>query len=119
MVTTALWTTIDTKRLEEVKSLFFNWSLLVCCVCFRIMVDEEFINEVEKEGADICGEKGEYHTLVIDGPIFGKRIAIKNTRVIRRHEVSFVELLSSDVEEKGDRIKLPLDKKNKERYELS
>jgi diphthine-ammonia ligase len=71
------------------------------------IVEEEFINEVEKQGADICGEKGEYHTLVIDGPIFRKRIAIKNTNVIRRHEVSFVELLNSDVEEKGDKINYP------------
>ena len=25
-------------------------------------------------GCDPCGENGEYHTLVIDGPIFSKKI---------------------------------------------
>lgn len=28
-------------------------------------------------GIDICGEQGEYHTLVLDGPIFQKRIHIE------------------------------------------
>jgi diphthine-ammonia ligase len=28
-------------------------------------------------GLDLCGEQGEYHTLVLDGPGFGKRIEIK------------------------------------------
>lgn len=30
----------------------------------------------DKYGMDICGEKGEYHTVVIDGPIFNKAIRI-------------------------------------------
>jgi uncharacterized protein (TIGR00290 family) len=28
-------------------------------------------------GLDLCGEQGEYHTLVLDGPIFNKRIEIR------------------------------------------
>jgi diphthine-ammonia ligase len=27
-------------------------------------------------GLDICGEQGEYHTLVLDGPLFKKRVRI-------------------------------------------
>lgn len=29
-------------------------------------------------GLDICGEQGEYHTLVLDGPMFKKSIAVGN-----------------------------------------
>lgn len=63
-------------------------------------IDEEFINEIEKEGMDTCGEEGEYHTFVVDGPIFKKRIAIKDTKVIKRKKISFLELLDFEMEEK-------------------
>jgi diphthamide synthase (EF-2-diphthine--ammonia ligase) len=35
------------------------------------------IEEIQKAGADPCGENGEYHTLVYDGPIFKKPVDIK------------------------------------------
>jgi len=34
----------------------------------------ETLGEVKAQGADICGENGEYHTFVSDGPIFNKPI---------------------------------------------
>jgi len=30
--------------------------------------------DIEKSGADICGENGEYHTFVYGGPLFKKEI---------------------------------------------
>ena len=33
---------------------------------------------VEGQGIDPCGENGEYHTMVIDGPFFNQRIEIPN-----------------------------------------
>ncbi len=65
-------------------------------------IDEELIDELKKEGVDICGEQGEYHTLVIDGPIFSRRIRINDTKVIIRKEMSFLEILNFELEEKGD-----------------
>jgi diphthamide synthase (EF-2-diphthine--ammonia ligase) len=59
-----------------------------------------FVNEMEKEELDICGENGDYHTLVVDGPIFGKKIEIRDTRVIRREGVSFLEILNFELREK-------------------
>ncbi len=35
------------------------------------------IKEIEEYGADICGENGEYHTLVYDGPVFKKPVDLK------------------------------------------
>lgn len=30
----------------------------------------------KRTGLDICGEQGEYHTMVLDGPLFKKRVEI-------------------------------------------
>nr|WP_312578053.1 diphthine--ammonia ligase [Sedimentibacter sp.] len=41
------------------------------------------IKEIESYGADACGENGEYHTVVYDGPIFKNPIElIYNTEII-------------------------------------
>src|SRR6266568_654654 len=40
-------------------------------------IDSRFLNDIKAmRGVDICGENGEYHSLVIDGPIFKKRVEI-------------------------------------------
>jgi uncharacterized protein (TIGR00290 family) len=40
-------------------------------------VDKQFLSDLLKLGnVDPCGEKGEYHTVVTDGPLFKKRINI-------------------------------------------
>ena len=43
-------------------------------------IDTQFFNDLKKLGnVDLCGEYGEYHTFVIDGPIFKKKIEIQET----------------------------------------
>ena len=44
---------------------------------------ETIINKVNLTGADACGENGEYHTFVIDGPLFKNRINFINEGVIK------------------------------------
>ncbi|MDD5495761.1 MAG: diphthine--ammonia ligase [Candidatus Omnitrophica bacterium] len=40
-----------------------------------VQVDDEFVKAVTARGdIDLCGEKGEYHTFVFDGPIFNKPV---------------------------------------------
>lgn len=44
-------------------------------------LDEKFVEDLKKhQDVDLCGEEGEYHTLVIDGPIFKKKINILESR---------------------------------------
>ena len=38
-------------------------------------------------GIDICGENGEYHTMVFDGPFFKRSIRIEEFTVERKHSV--------------------------------
>ncbi len=39
-------------------------------------VDKELVEELKNRGICPCGEKGEFHTLVVDGPIFRKPIKV-------------------------------------------
>jgi len=56
----AVITIIDTERVSEK----FIGKILT----------KEVVGEIEKGGADICGENGEYHTFAYDGPVFTKKI---------------------------------------------
>lgn len=46
------------------------------------VVDKHFIEELKQRGISPCGESGEYHTLVVDGPIFKKRLNIEDSRKV-------------------------------------
>lgn len=67
-------------------------------------VDLAFIRRLDelRETKDItpCGEAGEYHTLVIDGPLFKKRIEIMATEKVLRNEHWFLEILNTDLRAK-------------------
>jgi len=41
--------------------------------------------ELFKHGVDVCGENGEYHTLVFDGPIFKKPIALELGELVEKN----------------------------------
>ena len=49
-------TVVDTTRLSE--------------DFLGVELTKEVVNQIELSGADICGENGEYHTFVSNGPIF-------------------------------------------------
>lgn len=71
-------------------------------------VDLNFLNDLEKlrkeRDFDLCGEYGEYHTFVIDGPIFKKRIKILESKRVRMEgywRYWLLDILRFRVEEKG------------------
>ena len=39
-------------------------------------LDKPLIEEIKKTGSDACGENGEYHTFVVDGPLFSTPIEL-------------------------------------------
>jgi len=67
-------------------------------------VNMDFIKQLEQlrqtKGITLCGEAGEYHTLVIDGPLFQKRLEVLKTRKVLREGVRFLEILSTDLKAK-------------------
>jgi uncharacterized protein (TIGR00290 family) len=54
-------------------------------------VDRDFIEYLKSRGVCPCGENGEYHTLVVNGPIFKKAIEIIETRTIARDGYWFLD----------------------------
>ena len=44
--------------------------------------DKKMIEEFKKLGVCPCGENGEFHTLVIDGPLFKRPIIIKKAETL-------------------------------------
>jgi len=41
---------------------------------------------------DPCGERGEYHTAVLDGPIFKKKLEIRKSKVVKVKEILRLEI---------------------------
>ena len=42
-----------------------------------VMIDAEVVAAIEAAGADAAGENGEYHSLVVDGPLFERPLAVE------------------------------------------
>ncbi len=67
-------------------------------------IDKDFIKHLEElhrtRGITLCGERGEYHTFVINGPCFQNRLKITKSRKILREGVRFLEILSAELQDK-------------------
>jgi uncharacterized protein (TIGR00290 family) len=56
-------------------------------------VDRDFINYLKSKNIDPCGESGEYHTVVVNGPLFKRKIEITEEQTIRRGDHWFLNTL--------------------------
>jgi len=67
-------------------------------------VDSDFIMDLEElsktKQITLCGEAGEYHTVVIYGPLFQQRIEIMETDRVLRGNNWFLEILKSELRER-------------------
>lgn len=55
-------------------------------------VDRNFMEYLKMEKLDVCGENGEYHTLVIAGPLFKGRIDLTAKDVINKNGHWFLDI---------------------------
>jgi diphthine-ammonia ligase len=60
-------------------------------------IDAEFVEEVAVAGADAAGENGEYHSVVVDGPLFGRRLQLEAGERSLRDGVWFLDLQPAEV----------------------
>ena len=69
------------------------------------IIDRDFLAELEElgrtKGVTPCGEAGEYHSLVVDGPLFQKRLQITESRKVIRDGIHFLEITGTEL---GDKI---------------
>ncbi|QHW31344.1 diphthine--ammonia ligase [Paenibacillus rhizovicinus] len=52
----------------------------------------DYVKELQARGIDPCGEGGEFHTTVIDGPLFKHRIPVRHGGIVRNGEYAFLPL---------------------------
>jgi diphthine-ammonia ligase len=61
-------------------------------------LDKEFLSDILKvKNVDPCGEGGEYHTVVTDGPIFTNGIKLSQTEKTSQGEFGRLEILKFEV----------------------
>lgn len=70
-----------------------GFKAILCCVDTKALAPEFAGREIDESllrdlppGVDPCGENGEFHSFVYDGPIFKKRISCKLGERVRREE---------------------------------
>ncbi len=66
------------------------------------IVDKKFLADIAalNKGITPCGEAGEFHTLVVDGPLFKKRLDLVETEKVTRLEHHFLEILKVELKPK-------------------
>ncbi|MGL5796816.1 MAG: diphthine--ammonia ligase [Cetobacterium sp.] len=52
------------------------------------------LEDIKATGSDICGENGEYHTFVYDGPIFSNKVIFKDNHKIINNNTLLLEAFS-------------------------
>jgi diphthine-ammonia ligase len=65
-------------------------------------IDDKFIADLRKANStvDPCGENGEFHTLVLDGPIFKKKIMITRSDPVFKDGYWFLNISEFSLQEK-------------------
>jgi uncharacterized protein (TIGR00290 family) len=77
-----LWNISTEEIIEEFLTAGFKAIIVSCkadCMGKEFIgrvIDRGLIKELQQRGVCPCGEKGEYHTLVVDGPIFKRPLEI-------------------------------------------
>jgi uncharacterized protein (TIGR00290 family) len=93
----------DTREL--IRSFHANkFRAIAVCVDSKILapsfagreLDDSFFRDLPPH-ADPCGENGEFHTFVFDGPIFQSPIHVRTGAVVNRDGFIFCDLLSQDL----------------------
>lgn len=86
-----LWNRDSTELAHTFVSLGFE--AVVTCVDFHVLdkafvgrtYDQQFLSDLPP-GVDPCGENGEFHTFVYDGPLFQKSISHQKGEVVLRDD---------------------------------
>ena len=69
-------------------------------------VDRDFFKYLKEKSIDICGENGEYHTLVVDGPLFKKKIRITESKSITREGYWFLDTVEYSLQDFAETARL-------------
>ncbi|MBN2144068.1 MAG: hypothetical protein JW774_05535, partial [Candidatus Aureabacteria bacterium] len=83
-----LWSQSPEKLIHEFIDLGFK-ARIVSCQADSLdqsfigrWIDRDVVSEMKSMGICPCGENGEFHTLVVDGPLFKKKIDLVETEPV-------------------------------------
>ena len=90
---------MDTKKLAN-QFIKLGFKAVISCVDPKQIdksfagrfFDKQFLKDLPKT-ADHCGEKGEFHSFVFDGPIFKRKISLKKGKIVERAGFWFCDLI--------------------------
>lgn len=108
-VLTPLW---GCDRFEVIDQfLSYKFKAIFSCVKKPYFTEEWLGMELDKDsfkrlraisaetGLDICGERGEYHTLVVDGPPFKKKIHINAYSKCKKNGLMYIDIQKLELRE--------------------
>ncbi|CAM3924262.1 diphthine--ammonia ligase [Mesobacillus zeae] len=94
-----LWKMNHREAVEEFINLGFVTIIVTINLSLGMREDDlgrtlthEYVKELEARAIDPCGEGGEFHTTVIDGPIFKHPIPVRKCEIIKDGEYAFLPL---------------------------
>lgn len=61
-----------------------------------MVLSEQTLKSIQADGADICGENGEYHSFVFDGPIFSQPVSFEFGEIIERDSFKILPVLKAE-----------------------
>ncbi|WP_338453050.1 diphthine--ammonia ligase [Niallia oryzisoli] len=94
-----LWEMNHREAVEEFINLGFVTIIVTVNLSLGMREDDlgrtltlEYVKELEARGIDPCGEGGEFHTTVIDGPIFKHPIPVRKCAIVKDGDYAFLPL---------------------------
>lgn len=89
----------DTRKLAR-RFIQDGFKAVLVCVNLKVLdstfagrrFDEALLSDLPP-GVDPCGENGEFHTFVYDGPIFRRSVRVATGEVVQRDPFAFCDLL--------------------------
>jgi len=97
-----IWKRDTTKVAHEI--IRFGYKAYLSCVEPKLgsgfvgrLYDEEFLRELPS-GIDPCGENGEFHSFVFDGPIFKRPVSVRLGEIVTRDGRYYADLLPKEFE---------------------
>lgn len=89
------------RRANVYEAVRLGYRCVIKCVRHNVLpetmlgkvLDEALLAEMEQYGIDLCGENGEYHTIVTDGPLFHRRVELENRGTLQLEYVAAADLV--------------------------
>ena len=80
------------KKLTEYEFVYSYPILIKSDEMVKPEIDKDIVEKMKECGIDICGENGEYHTLVVDGPVFKSPLPYEIGEIVDFGEFSVVDV---------------------------